>query len=204
MQQKNSVVLNESVMYRCFAIAAYESIVNKPYTAVFHKKFFWGLHLLVGNIHFTEGDFLRWNKNCFCFSALLNAVMKKEHRKPLKILVVEDDPEILNGLNIALASIGFDVDVLQSGKPILQNQFVVPDLIIIDKRLPDIDGLEATRRLKLCPDLSHIPVIALTANAMHGDRERFMSSGCDAYIAKPIARNELFDTIASLLSQTQV
>lgn len=74
--------------------------------------------------------------------------MKKGHKKPLKILVVEDDPEILNSLNIALASIGFDIDVLQTGKPIFQNQFVVPDLIIVDKRLPDIDGLEICKYLK--------------------------------------------------------
>lgn len=71
------------------------------------------------------------------------------HRKqpPIKILVVEDDPDILNALNIALRSVGFDVDVLLSGTSILQNRFVVPDLFILDKRLPDVDGLDVCRCL---------------------------------------------------------
>ncbi len=69
----------------------------------------------------------------------------------------------------------------------------------MDINLPDIDGLEVTARLKSIPELAHIPIIALTANAMHGDRERFLAAGCDGYIPKPITKNELLNTIAHLL-----
>lgn len=123
--------------------------------------------------------------------------MKKGHNKPLKILVVEDDPEILNALNIALASIGFDVDVLQSGKPILQNQFVVPDLIILDKRLPDIDGLEICRYLKSRPNYQQIPVIVLAAGSVMSSKA--IESGASCCVEKPFVMRELVKAIKETL-----
>jgi two-component system cell cycle response regulator DivK len=78
-----------------------------------------------------------------------------------------------------------------------------PDLILMDINLPDIDGLEATARLKAAPDMAHIPVIALTANAMHGDRERFIAAGCDGYLAKPVTKTELLNTVAHYLGHVQ-
>jgi len=68
---------------------------------------------------------------------------------------------------------------------------VIPDLIFMDINLPDISGDEVTRRLKANPTLQHIPVIALTANAMVGDKERFLEAGCDGYLHKPFSRAEL-------------
>lgn len=68
---------------------------------------------------------------------------------------------------------------------------MVPDLIFMDINLPDIDGEEVTRRIKADPKLSTIPVIALTANAMVGDRERYLKAGCDDYLRKPISRADL-------------
>jgi two-component system cell cycle response regulator DivK len=122
-----------------------------------------------------------------------------------KILYVEDNVLNMRLVRKLLHSAGYTMIEAVNGEDgarlAAQEK---PDLILMDINLPDIDGLEATRRLKLRPELCHIPVIALTANAMHGDRERFMSSGCDGYIAKPIARNELFDAIATLLNQTHV
>lgn len=123
--------------------------------------------------------------------------MKREHKKPLKILVVEDDPEILNGLNIALASIGFDVDVLQSGMPILQNQFVVPDLIILDKLLPDIDGLELCKYLKSRPNYQQIPVILLSAGALISSKA--MESGASCCVEKPFVMQDLVKAINQTL-----
>ncbi len=77
-----------------------------------------------------------------------------------------------------------------------------PDLILMDINLPDINGLEATARLKASPQLSWIPVIALTANAMHGDREHCIAAGCDGYLAKPVMKSELLNTVATFLANT--
>lgn len=71
----------------------------------------------------------------------------------------------------------------------------LPSAILVDINLPDIDGLEVTKRLKSNPETANIPLIALTANAMHGDRERCMEAGCDNYIAKPISRKELLELL---------
>jgi len=77
-----------------------------------------------------------------------------------------------------------------------------PDLILMDIHLPGIDGMEATSRLKSSPDLSHIPIIALTAAAMHGDRERIMAAGCDGYLQKPIDPERVIATIRQYLDIT--
>jgi two-component system cell cycle response regulator DivK len=76
-----------------------------------------------------------------------------------------------------------------------------PDLILLEINLPDIDGLEITTRLKSDESLRNIPVVALTANAMHGDRDRCLEAGCDGYIAKPVAKLELKNTIIHFLGQ---
>ena len=75
-----------------------------------------------------------------------------------------------------------------------------PDLILTDVNLPDIDGLEVTRRIKAMPEIRHIPIVALTANAMHGDRERCLAAGCNGYLAKPVARQELRHAIEHFLA----
>jgi two-component system, cell cycle response regulator DivK len=73
-----------------------------------------------------------------------------------------------------------------------------PDLILMDLTLPDIDGEEATRRLKADPTTKHIPVIALTANAMSGDREKAIAAGCDDFDTKPVDMPRLLEKIAAL------
>ena len=116
------------------------------------------------------------------------------HRKqPIKILVVEDDPDILNALNIALGSVGFDVDVLLSGTSILQNRFVVPDLFILDKRLPDVDGLEVCRYLKSKPNYRHVPVIVTSAS--HRIKKKALEAGAFCFIEKPFAMQQLVDAV---------
>ena len=67
----------------------------------------------------------------------------------------------------------------------------IPDLILMDLSLPKMDGWTATRKIKAQQDLHHIPIIALTAHAMKGDRERAIEAGCDDYISKPINLQEL-------------
>jgi CheY-like chemotaxis protein len=74
-----------------------------------------------------------------------------------------------------------------------------PDLILMDIGLPGMDGWTATRRIKDNPATQHIPVIALTAHAMTGDREKAIESGCDSYETKPINFESLFEKMAALL-----
>jgi CheY-like chemotaxis protein len=74
-----------------------------------------------------------------------------------------------------------------------------PDLILMDMSLPKMDGWEATRRIKANPDLQDIPVVALTAHAMTGDREKAVEAGCDDFLTKPIKKQLLFDTLKSFL-----
>jgi two-component system cell cycle response regulator DivK len=121
---------------------------------------------------------------------------------PGKILYVEDNPQNMRLVRKILLSAGYEVfeatDGL-SGVAVAARE--CPDLILMDVNLPDINGLEATARLKSTPRLSWIPIIALTANAMHGDREHCIAAGCDGYLAKPVMKNELLNAVAMFLSQ---
>ena len=74
-----------------------------------------------------------------------------------------------------------------------------PDLIIMDIQLPRMNGLEVTRRLRQMPEFNNIPIIALTAYAMKGDKEKIIEAGCDAYMSKPINTRELPKMITDML-----
>jgi len=76
-----------------------------------------------------------------------------------------------------------------------------PDLVLLDMNLPDGSGLELLARLRADPRLAALPVIAVTAHAMQGDRQRFLDAGCDAYVAKPIDRGTLFAEIDAVLAR---
>ncbi|MBA7594486.1 Polar-differentiation response regulator DivK [subsurface metagenome] len=78
-----------------------------------------------------------------------------------------------------------------------------PDLIIMDMQLPKVSGLEVTRRLRQMPAFNHVPIIALTAYAMKGDKEKFIGAGCDAYLSKPINTRELPEIIGKMLLKYQ-
>ncbi len=117
-----------------------------------------------------------------------------------KILCVEDNPQNMRLVRKILAGAGYRVIEAIDGLSGLQAvQEQMPDLVLIDINLPDIDGLEVTARIKAVPAVAAIPVIALTANAMHGDRERCLAAGCSAYVPKPIAKSELLTTIAHFM-----
>jgi len=79
-----------------------------------------------------------------------------------------------------------------------------PDLILMDINLPDLDGYECTARLRKIDGFAHIPIVALTANALEGDKQKAMIAGCDGYIAKPIDVDELPNQIASHLNNKRV
>lgn len=119
------------------------------------------------------------------------------------ILYVEDNAQNMRLVGKILRNSGYTMlEALngEQGLTLAENEH--PDLILMDINLPDIDGVEAVRRLKSNPDLMHIPVIALTANAMYGDRESYLAAGCDGYLAKPIARMELLNAVAHFLEQS--
>lgn len=104
-----------------------------------------------------------------------------------RILVVEDNRDNMTLIVDVLLSLDYIVLQAMDGEAGLAlAQSEKPDLILMDLSLPKIDGWEATRQIKADPKLNHIPVLALTAHAMVGDRERALEAGCDDYISKPI------------------
>lgn len=121
------------------------------------------------------------------------------------ILYVEDNPRNMRLVRKLLEHAGYTVLEAYDGESGI-NVAVDhrPDLILMDVNLPDIDGLKVTARLKKTPTTSHIPVIALTANAMHGDKEKCLSAGCDGYMPKPISKTVLLETVAATLKHETI
>ncbi|PJF25954.1 MAG: hypothetical protein CUN53_10165 [Phototrophicales bacterium] len=123
---------------------------------------------------------------------------------PSRILCVEDNPQNMRLVRKILCSAGYEViEAVDGISGIAAAREQNPDLILMDVNLPDIDGLEATRQLKADPQVSAIPILALTANAMHGDRERCLEAGCNGYIPKPITKNELLNTVVHFIKQSE-
>jgi two-component system cell cycle response regulator DivK len=119
-----------------------------------------------------------------------------------KILIVEDDPRSLKMIRMTLRPYGYSLLEATDGEEALKvARSDKPDLIIMDLRLPKVSGLEVTRQLRQMSDLNHISIIAITAYAMKGDKEKAISAGCDAYVAKPINTRELPRLITEMLLQ---
>jgi two-component system cell cycle response regulator DivK len=117
-----------------------------------------------------------------------------------KILLVEDNEMNRDMLARRLERRGHEVLVaVDGGQGIELAQQNAPDLILMDMSLPVIDGWEATRRLKVAPETSSIPIIALTAHAMSGDRDKALEAGCDDYDTKPIELPRLLGKIEAFL-----
>ena len=121
-----------------------------------------------------------------------------------KLLLVEDNEVNRDMLSRRLIRHGFEIEIAIDGaQGIAMAQSIAPDLVLMDMSLPVIDGWEATRRLKASTDTRQIPVIALTAHAMSGDRERCLAAGCDEYDTKPIEFSRLLAKIQALLNTTK-
>ena len=120
-----------------------------------------------------------------------------------RLLLVEDNQESRDGLSRYLRRKGFEVLVAADGRQGLEAaRSGAPDLVLMDMSLPVLDGWEATRQLKADPHTRHIPVIALTAHAMAGDREKALAAGCDEYDTKPVEVPRLLGKIRTLLGGT--
>jgi CheY-like chemotaxis protein len=120
----------------------------------------------------------------------------------MKILYVEDNDDNIYMLKNRLSRAGFTVLIATSGaQGIAMATSDKPDLILMDITLPDIDGEEATRRIKADPATKGIPIIALTANAMSGDREKALAAGCDDFDTKPVEMPRLLEKISAFKPQ---
>ena len=120
-----------------------------------------------------------------------------------KILLVEDNEMNRDMLSRRLVRNGFEVLLAVDGQQAVNVATAeMPDLVLMDMSLPVIDGWEATRRIKGAAPTAHIPIIALTAHAMAGDREKAIAAGCDDYDTKPIELARLIGKIEALLGRT--
>ena len=119
-----------------------------------------------------------------------------------KVLLVEDNAINAEMLSRRLCKRGYSVSLAEDGlQAIARAQSESPDLILMDVSLPELDGLEATRRLKADPATASIPVIVLTAHAMVSDREKSFDAGCQDFETKPVDLTRLLDKMARLLDQ---
>jgi len=120
------------------------------------------------------------------------------------ILYVEDNPENRMLIRRVLQAEGYTVLEAENAAQTLEKVRQQPlDLILMDINLPEVDGYTLTSSIKTIPGLRRVPVIALTANVMRGDRERSFEAGCDGYIQKPIDVDKIPLQIKHFLGETE-
>jgi two-component system cell cycle response regulator DivK len=123
---------------------------------------------------------------------------------PTQILYIEDNPDNRTLIRRILESEGYAVREAPDGPIGLQMAAEArPDLVLMDINLPEIDGYEVTARLKQLPGMREVPVIAITANVMKGDREKTLAAGCDGYIQKPIDIDTISAQIEHFLTRNK-
>lgn len=119
-----------------------------------------------------------------------------------KILLVEDNEMNRDMLSRRLVRKDYQVSIAVDGAEGVEKSLSEePDIILMDMSLPVLDGWQATRQIKANPETQDIPVIAMTAHAMAGDREKCLAAGCDEYDTKPVEFPRLLDKIQKLLSK---
>lgn len=117
-----------------------------------------------------------------------------------KILIVDDDPRNIFALKLTLKSRGYQMETCTMAKDairILENDQEI-DVVLMDMMMPDMDGYEAVRIIRKTPSISHIPVIAVTAQAMEEDRQKCLDAGAQDYVKKPIDVDKLLTAIEKL------
>jgi len=119
----------------------------------------------------------------------------------MRVLYIEDDPNNRLLVRRILMAEGFQVTEAESAQQGIDLALQAPpDLILMDISMPGVDGLTATRQIRGLPQIAHLKIIALTANAMTGDREMILKAGCDGYISKPINIDTFVDEIRQFVS----
>jgi two-component system cell cycle response regulator DivK len=113
-----------------------------------------------------------------------------------RILVVEDNEKNMKLLRDVLNAMGYrTLEATTGGEAVELATQQTPDLVLMDIQMPDVDGVEALRRLRADERTAAIPVLAVTAQAMQGDREHFLAEGFDGYLSKPVNIRELIGTV---------
>jgi two-component system, cell cycle response regulator DivK len=121
-----------------------------------------------------------------------------------RILIVEDDDMLQEILAERLKLRGYAVEVAGDGQQGVDLALATkPDIVLMDMRLPILNGWDATRKLKAQPETQHIPVIALTAHSLVGDREDSLAAGCDEYEPKPVNFDRLVRKIEQLVAKEE-
>ena len=118
----------------------------------------------------------------------------------ITILLAEDNPTNMMFTSDYLTVKGFNMVTAENGLQAIDQAFAYkPNLILMDIQMPELDGLETIRRLRAAPEFATVPIIALTALAMPGDRERCFEAGASEYLAKPVSLKKLLGMITDLL-----
>ncbi|MFM8424263.1 MAG: response regulator, partial [Chloroflexota bacterium] len=131
---------------------------------------------------------------------VIESSVEKKPAKDNLILLVEDTDAVTMLISDYLKRHGYKVVTARDGfEGIARINESVPDLILMDVMMPELDGIETTRRIRTQLGLNHIPIIALTALAMAGDRERCLEAGMNGYLSKPVKLKELLETIEHYL-----
>ena len=113
-----------------------------------------------------------------------------------RILVVEDNEKNMKLFRDVLVASGYRTIEATTGRDAVDMASEhTPDLVLMDIQLPDLDGVQALERLRADERTAGIPIVALTAQAMHGDRERFLAAGFDGYLSKPVNIHDLIETV---------
>jgi two-component system cell cycle response regulator DivK len=117
-----------------------------------------------------------------------------------RILVVEDTEDNRQIIRDLLTSVGYElIEAVDGAQGVQMAQAEVPDLILMDIQLPEIDGYEATRRIRAIPELKAVPIIAVTSYALSGDEAKARAAGCDGYVAKPFSPRQLLAKVREFL-----
>jgi two-component system, sensor histidine kinase ChiS len=129
------------------------------------------------------------------------AYARDARQAPTTVLIVEDNEDNLFTLREMLAPLAFDIVAASNGRQAIDYcRRQLPDLVIMDVQMPGMSGLQATGAIRGLPGGAELPILALTAQAMAGDRERILGAGCDAYLAKPVPPRELRATVTRLIA----
>jgi CheY-like chemotaxis protein len=121
-----------------------------------------------------------------------------------RVLLVEDNPQNRYLVTFLLEKHGFEVVGAEDGEEaVAAVEQDAPDVILMDMQLPKVDGYEATRRIKGDERFRHIPIIALTAHSMKGDRGKAIAAGCDEYVTKPVDADGLIALLKSLVGESE-
>jgi len=180
---------------RGLALGAAEHLVKPISRRRFHEAV---EHVLSQGAEMQDAEAL-------AFQQAMAPGVKASHAEQRLILLAEDNEDNINTMSDYLLTRGYWVVVARNGAEAVERAMEErPDVILMDVQMPAMDGLEATRRIRADANLKAVPIIALTALAMPGDRERCLDAGADVYLSKPVSLRMLVETIEARLGQGPV